>query len=66
MPDQARLAPSAPPPVEMPDPQLLVETLADFARTPTGQYEIVDVLYDLAGQVTDVLGITGADVALIQ
>lgn len=50
----------------MPDSHVLLETLADFARNPTRRYSIIDVLHDLAERITDVLGLTGAGVSLIQ
>lgn len=44
--------------------EVLVGTLAKFARTLANGYEITDVLHDLTEQVTEALGINGAGVSL--
>ena len=47
------------------DLDLLVETLAGFARTLAHGYEIADVLHDLTDRMRTVLGILGAGVNLL-
>jgi GAF domain-containing protein len=48
----------------MPDQQLFVVALSEFAHTLVGDYAVSDVLHDLAIKVTDVFSITGAGVSL--
>ena len=48
----------------MADQKLLTEALSEFARTLAQGFAISDVLNDLAGQVTAVLGIDGAGVSV--
>lgn len=43
----------------------LLESLVDFAGTITGEFDISDVLNDLADRVPAVLGIAGAEVSLV-
>ncbi len=50
----------------MADQRTLLETLSSFARTLTGSFSVPDVLYDLADQVTGLLGVAGAGVSLIE
>jgi GAF domain-containing protein len=48
----------------MVDQALFLRTLSEFARTLVVRYEIADVLYDLAGRTTTLLGVAGAGVSL--
>lgn len=48
----------------MADQKLLAQALSEFARTLTRGFAISDVLNDLAGRVTAVLGIDGAGVSV--
>lgn len=45
---------------------LIFETLAGFARTMARGYEVADVLHDLTGRVSALLGNIGAGVCLLQ
>lgn len=50
----------------MADQKTLLDTLSSFARTLTGSFSVADVLYDLADQVTGLLGLVGAGVSLVE
>jgi GAF domain-containing protein len=49
----------------MSDHDRLVQALTRFAQTMSDRYELSDVLYRLSDEVTAVLGIAGAGIALI-
>lgn len=48
------------------DPTLLLEVLEEFARKLGEPFEITDALHDLVRRVTQVLGVTGAGVSLVE
>jgi GAF domain-containing protein len=50
----------------MSDTQRLLDVLAAFTQTLTRPYSIGDVLHDLAERVSELLGLTGAGVTLVQ
>lgn len=45
---------------------MVMDTLAGFARTLAHGYEVTDVLHDLTDRIRTVLGITGAGVSLLR
>jgi GAF domain-containing protein len=48
----------------MPDQELFVLALSDFAHTLVGDFAAIDVLHDLSMRVTEVFGVSGAGVSL--
>lgn len=50
----------------MTDQRTLLTTLSSFAQTLTGSFSVTDVLYDLADQITGLLGVLGAGVSLME
>jgi GAF domain-containing protein len=48
----------------MPDQELFVVALSDFAHTLVGDYAVSDVLHDLSIRVTEVFEVSGAGVSL--
>ncbi|HZC53622.1 MAG TPA: GAF and ANTAR domain-containing protein [Mycobacterium sp.] len=52
--------------VTIADESGLIRALIGFAHTLTAGYDINDVLYDLTGRITEVLGIAGTGVSLRQ